>query len=258
MTYIDCHNHSLPQIDDGAKSIEMSFEMFKISQDDGISKIVLTPHHLNGAFTNNKDDLLKSFVELKLKAQKKFPDLELFLGSEVHLVESSADEIISGVAATYGDKGKAALIELPKHTIPLGADKVLTQLIYNGITPVIAHPERNTQLRKDLDPLREWISLGCKSQLTAMSCEGKFGSSIQEKCFEIIENGLAHVIASDAHRPEGRSPKLSPASNLIADRYGEAVERLFFYENPNRLLMGEDLSNIRATPIKKKKRFLWF
>jgi len=142
----------------------------------------------------------------------------------------------------------------------MGADKVLSQLIYNGITPVIAHPERNTQLRQDFSQLIEWIDMGCKSQLTAMSCEGKFGSKIQETSFKMIEEGLVHIIASDAHRPEGRSPKLSYAAELITKKYGTKIERLFFFENPQKLLLGEELLDVSPDLIKKpkKKRFLWF
>jgi len=258
--YIDCHNHSLPDIDDGAKNLDMAIEMLKIASADNISSIVLTPHHLNGAFTNNKHKLLEHFDKLKVAVESQVPNIDLFLGSEVHLVDSSADEIISGIAMTYANKGKAALIELPKHGIPMGAEQVLSQLIYNGITPVIAHPERNTQLRQDLTQLIEWVDMGCKSQLTAMSCEGKFGSSIQQTSFKMIEEGLVHIIASDAHRPEGRSPKLSPAAKLIAKKYGNEIERLFFYDNPKRLLTGQDLLNVSSDLIKKpkKKRFLWF
>ena len=48
MSFIDCHNHSLPYIDDGAKDIEMSLEMLRIAQNNQISDVILTPHHLNG------------------------------------------------------------------------------------------------------------------------------------------------------------------------------------------------------------------
>jgi len=42
--YIDSHNHSLPNIDDGAKNLEMALEMLKVASLDNISSIVLTPH----------------------------------------------------------------------------------------------------------------------------------------------------------------------------------------------------------------------
>jgi len=176
--YIDCHNHSLPFIDDGAKDMDMAIKMLAVSYEDGVREVCLTPHHLNGVFMNKKTELLKPFIELKNVASKHFPDLMLHLGSEVHLVDRTADEVIKGAAITYADKGNAVLIELPTMSIPLGIESALQKMLDAGVTPVIAHPERNASLRNDISPLQSWVAMGCKSQLTAMSCEGKFGPDI--------------------------------------------------------------------------------
>jgi len=259
-TFIDCHNHSLPFIDDGAKSMKMGLEMLKISCDDGVKEIVLTPHHLNGAFINQKNQIHNAFNEFTEIAKKEIPNINLHLGSEIHLVESCAKEILDDLALTYGDQKKAALIELSKHNIPYGSEKVLGDLLYNGITPVIAHPERNSALRKDYSLLKEWIDMGCKAQLTAMSFDGDFGKSIQHISQRFIEEGLIHVIASDAHRPTGRSPILSKTAANVRERYSEEVAQTLFYENPKRLINGEDLLDIQIEDFKqnKKKRFKFF
>jgi len=162
----------------------------------------------------------------------------LHLGSEVHLVDRTADEVIKGAAITYADKGNAVLIELPTMSIPLGIESALQKMLDAGVTPVIAHPERNASLRNDISPLQSWVAMGCKSQLTAMSCEGKF--------------------ASDAHRPEGRSPVLSTSAAAVENEFGREVASLFFYENPCRLLKGEELLPCNVSSLKKKKRFFFF
>ena len=41
---IDIHAHILPAIDDGPKTIEESIEICKVAANDGIKKIVATPH----------------------------------------------------------------------------------------------------------------------------------------------------------------------------------------------------------------------
>ncbi|MFT6034312.1 MAG: protein-tyrosine phosphatase, partial [Arenicella sp.] len=45
---IDCHNHSLPFIDDGAVDLEMALAMLTVAEQSGTTDVVLTPHHLNG------------------------------------------------------------------------------------------------------------------------------------------------------------------------------------------------------------------
>ena len=41
---IDFHNHILPQIDDGSKSLEMSINMLRMAESQGIRDVVNTVH----------------------------------------------------------------------------------------------------------------------------------------------------------------------------------------------------------------------
>jgi Capsular polysaccharide biosynthesis protein len=49
---IDIHVHFLPGIDDGPASLEEALAMVKLAVTDGIQAAVVTPHHLNGVYTN--------------------------------------------------------------------------------------------------------------------------------------------------------------------------------------------------------------
>ena len=42
---IDLHNHVLPNVDDGSKSLEMSLEMLTHAADQGITDVVNTVHY---------------------------------------------------------------------------------------------------------------------------------------------------------------------------------------------------------------------
>lgn len=247
MHIIDTHNHSLFELDDGAKNLQMSLDMLKASEADGVKEVILTPHHLNGAFINLAGYIKNRFDSLKLHAELNNINVKLHFGSEVHLVPETVQHLVEGKALTYAGLGKAALVELPKHSIPMGTDSILSELIYHGITPIIAHPERNTSLRADPGQLKEWVAFGCKSQVTGQSCTGFFGHDLQKTAFDMISAGLVHTIASDAHRPRGRSPKLSDAAKSITEHYGRDICKVLFSENPSNLLNGNDLINI--TPI---------
>jgi tyrosine-protein phosphatase YwqE len=56
-----------------------------------------------------------------------------------------------------------------------GTRDVLFQLFLNGITPVLAHPERNLALQRNPDILSDLVTMGCLVQLTAMSITGELG-----------------------------------------------------------------------------------
>ena len=45
ITLIDFHNHVLPNIDDGSKSMDMSLEMMKHAAEQGITDVVNTVHY---------------------------------------------------------------------------------------------------------------------------------------------------------------------------------------------------------------------
>ena len=81
---IDCHNHSLPGIDDGAKDRAMSIEMLKVSEACGVKDVILTPHHGNGSFDNYRDQVRQATVELQMALEAEDISLRLHPGSELH------------------------------------------------------------------------------------------------------------------------------------------------------------------------------
>ena len=247
MNIIDTHNHSLPGIDDGAKDLNMALEMLRVAQNSGTTDVILTPHHLNGVFNNFADDVKKATEGLRVAASNEGIEIKLHIGSEIHLVPETVEHLVENKALTYCGLGKAALIELPKTSIPTGVESILSELIYHNITPVIAHPERNSTLRSDIGPLREWVDFGCKAQLTGASCSGKFGKEIQAVSYTMISERLVHIIASDAHRPQGRSPSLSLALQSISQEFGANTAELLFARNPRALLEGKALENLTVS-----------
>ena len=91
---IDIHNHSLPYIDDGAKDVNMSIQMLKVASDSGTSDIVLTPHHLNGAFINFASDVIENTRKLQNKVNELNIPIKLHFGSEIHLVPETTEHLI--------------------------------------------------------------------------------------------------------------------------------------------------------------------
>ncbi|WP_309545160.1 CpsB/CapC family capsule biosynthesis tyrosine phosphatase, partial [Halobacillus trueperi] len=64
---IDIHSHILPGVDDGAQTIEESIQMAEAAVKDGITHIVATPHHNNGAYNNYKNNIKIQVAELNRK-----------------------------------------------------------------------------------------------------------------------------------------------------------------------------------------------
>ena len=51
---IDIHNHILPNLDDGSKSLNMSIDMLECAADQGITEVVSTVHYQHPKFENIK------------------------------------------------------------------------------------------------------------------------------------------------------------------------------------------------------------
>jgi protein-tyrosine phosphatase len=257
---IDCHCHILPGIDDGAHRPETSRQMAVSAIRGGTTGIICTPHHLNGVYTNSADSVRHALDGLRSDLADAGMSLALYPGAELHLVPELPSRVLDGTAMTYNDRGKAALVELPKAAVPMGTESILEQLLYRGVTPVIAHPERNLILARREERLAEWIDWGCKVQLTAQSCSGGFGERLQRISRRWLERGWVHLIASDAHRPAGRSPDALAAGRAIAAEWlGEDAATLLTRENPRRLLEGEDLVSLAPrTTAPTRPRWLGF
>lgn len=241
----DLHCHILPGIDDGARDLPQALAMARIAVDDGIETVFATPHHLNGVYRNPADSVRAGVARLQAALDAEGIALKLLPGAENHLVPELPKALREGSALTLGDFGRAALVELPVHEIPIGAEELLDNIRGHGIVPIIAHPERNTSLRRNPDRLADWVGAGCLAQVTAQSCTGRFGEAVQLGSRTMIDRGLIHFVASDAHRDRRRIPQIEPARAQVAEWTNEAVATLICKTFPAAVAAG-DLPDVNA------------
>lgn len=252
--FTDCHCHILPGIDDGARDLAMALEMVRVALASGTRAIITTPHHLSGSFRNTREDILAAVAEFREILAREEIALEVHPGSELHLTDDLADRIKDREAMTYNDAGQHALVELPAQFVPNGTEQILEKILYSGCTPVIAHPERNSELCAHPERAMEWVSWGCCLQLTAQSIAGDFGNRIQSVSREFIRRGQVHLVGSDAHRPQGRSPNLRNGYATLTGWVGEQGADLLTQINPRKLLSGEKLSPLSAAVDSQRPR----
>jgi len=115
-------------------------------------------------------------------------------------------------------------------------------LLTVGVRPVLAHPERNSAIRRRPERLRHFVEQGCYVQVDAPSLLGDHGQEARRAALRWIEAELVHVVASDAHGLRARPPKLRRAWEDVVRAYGEAVARALFIENPKAIVEGRDLA----------------
>ncbi|WP_232222251.1 tyrosine-protein phosphatase [Thioalkalivibrio paradoxus] len=250
---VDIHAHLLPGIDDGAKNLQQALNMARLAVADGTRALVVTPHHLNGVYRNPADGVRGHCASLRAALRREGIDLAIFPGSECHLVPELPAALVAGSALTVADRGRAVLVELPVHHVPFGATEILEELIAMGLQPIIAHPERNAEVAASPDMLAEWVAMGCLGQITAQSCNGRFGPRVQQAAESMVRQGLVQIVASDAHRDSRRVPELSQGRVMLERWVGSAAACLMAEDFPRALVAGdpvetERLDNVRQPP----------
>jgi protein-tyrosine phosphatase len=74
---IDIHCHILPGVDDGAQSLSDSLNMARKAVEQGIHKIVATPHHLTSSYENPKQSIIDRVKDLNAALREEKIDLEV-------------------------------------------------------------------------------------------------------------------------------------------------------------------------------------
>ena len=205
---VDLHCHILPGRDDGAEDLDEALEMSRRAVADGITDLVATPHAQDGLHENRRIDVLSAVERLQGELDRERIPLHLHPGMEVHLHVELLDNLGAGHLLTLCDGHKHLLLELPALSIPSCTEAILYELQVLGVTPIIAHPERNLALQEHPERLAEWVADGSVAQLTGGSLLGKFGRAAQRTAEEMVLHDWVHLIASDGHSAARRRPLL--------------------------------------------------
>ena len=237
---IDIHSHILPGIDDGPSTLDESLRMARIAVEDGIEIMIATPHSLNGSYVNWRPQILSACAEFNEALKKHHISLTVLPGSEVHLSPEIMDALEKNQLMTLNDTGRYLSLELPDQFIPQSVIEFIKQLKKRKITPIISHPERNKAIQHNVDLLYDFILSGALSQISAGSLTGSFGSHALHSCQSIIERKMIHFMASDAHSPKARPPKLQTAFKRLCSIAGKSQAERIIFKAPQAVLEGKE------------------
>ena len=96
--FIDIHNHILPGIDDGPKSLNESVEMARCYVSVGITQIITTPHFIPGtAWAAGIHRIAEKIEELTACLQKEEIPLHIYPGMEIAYHKKLLDRFDKGL-----------------------------------------------------------------------------------------------------------------------------------------------------------------
>ncbi|WP_436938448.1 tyrosine-protein phosphatase [Staphylococcus xylosus] len=251
---IDMHNHILIDIDDGPQSLTAAIDLLKQAKREGITDIIATPHHLHPKYSNDIHTVKEKINELKLNEEIRNLNINFYAGQEIRVTDRVIDDINNGNIEGINNSNYL-LLEFPSNEVPHYSKQLFYELQTMGYIPIIAHPERNKAIVQNLDLLFELINGGALSQLTTSSILGDLGSNVRRISLKIMDNNLAHFIASDAHSATTRPfvmKQLFKGKKL--KKYYEELER--YLNNGTLVINNERIPKLIPTRDYKQKK--WF
>lgn len=243
---IDLHCHLLPGIDDGAPDVETALEMARVAVADGIEVIACTPHIFPGLYDNTGPDILRRVVELQAQLDEAEIPLRLVAGCDAHLTPNMVAELASGHIPTIAGS-RYFLFEPPHHVAPPRLEESVMATLAAGYVPIITHPERLSWIESHYEVIKQLGRAGAWMQLTAGAVTGRFGKRPQYWAERMLDEGLVHLLATDAHNLRNRKPQLSGAVEAVTARLGARAARDMVLTRP--LLVLENASPSRAPTL---------
>lgn len=234
---VDIHCHILPEVDDGPPSWEMAIEMCRMAAEDGIDHIVATPH-ANSKYSYDRDYLQSVLNELQRRVTDR---IVLSLGCDFHFSYENIQAALSNPGRFTISDTRYLLVEFSDYSIPPTTGENLSNLIARGLTPILTHPERNPLLQQTPQIVCEWVTLGCLVQVTGSALTGRWGRRARATAEWLMENDAVHVIASDAHGTQDRTPVLAEARKAAEEIVGVLKAAAMVEGNPRAIVSGYEL-----------------
>lgn len=238
---IDTHCHLLPKLDDGPSNWAESLDLVKLLVKDGITSVIATPHQL-GMFDNaHAIDTIRLYTDdLNTRLKEAGVNLMVYPGAEVRVDMRIGRMLSEGRLVTLADQGKMLLLELPSDVL-IDITGLIKDLKKKGLTTVIAHAERLLYLQSNPGMLSNWREAGVEIQITAAGLLGDWGSKVSHHAWQLVLQGHASLLSTDAHDNGIRRPRLQEAAAAVSAKLGGHITHRLTVENPQNIIDGKEL-----------------
>jgi protein-tyrosine phosphatase len=223
--------------------------MLRLAAGNGTTDIVASPH-ANNEFKFDPEIVASKVEELRAAVNG---SIRIHTGCDFHLSFDNIQDSLWNPAKYAINHKRYVLVEFSDLLIPKTTDDVFYQMQASGMIPIITHPERNLLLQKRIDKLALWAESGCLLQVTALSFLGRFGKQAKAFADKLLMQGLAHIVASDAHDTKYRPPLLNEAYAYVVKACGQERAERLFVTNPGAVLTGAPVVNVHEPPAQPRK-----
>lgn len=194
---LDIHNHLLPGIDDGSKSVEESILLIKGMKEVGIKRAIATPHIMANMYPNTKETIKSAYDKLYTQLKDKNIEFEIGFAAE-HMIDDELTDIIEKDKLCLLPNNHV-LIEMSYLQESQNLFLIIRDLQEKGLQPILAHPERYNYYHQNFKMFETIKNSGCMLQLNLLSITRYYGEHVKAVALSLIKSGMYDFVGTDLH-----------------------------------------------------------
>ena len=238
--FIDLHSHILPALDDGAGNMDKTKEMLQIAYEEGIRRIIATPHFFASKKSASIERMEETIREVECRMMQWGFYIKIYQGNEIYYRSEVPELLEAGKIATLAGS-QYVLVEFDPMTEYSYLRDGLLKLDSYGYIPIIAHVERYECLFEKKERLQRIKDHGGLIQVNASSFQGGLFDEIAKRARYIMKNDLLDFVGTDAHSTGKRSPRMKDTADYIYRKLGREKAEKILELNPKAVIKGEGI-----------------
>jgi len=226
--FVDIHNHILPGIDDGAKTVDESIALIKGFSEFGIGSFVATPHIMHDYYPNNENTILKSLALLNNSLKMNgLDDISIEAAAE-HMIDSNFETLLEENKVMPLQKNYL-LVEMSYLQASINFDQAIEKIAEKRLFPILAHPERYIFFHNKMKKYKKLKDKGILFQLNLLSLGEFYGKDVQQNALKLLDADLINFMASDVHNMNQlRGLKEIKVSNKLLETLRPIIEKTIY------------------------------
>lgn len=223
---VDIHNHILPGIDDGAKTVDDSLELLKGFSEFGMTNFICTPHIMHNHYDNTPNTINKAYDKLSRELDKNgMQDTKIQCAAE-HMIDDNFENILENekIMPLQNDY---LLVEMSFLQPSLNFDVSIEKIAQHRYFPILAHPERYMYYHGKYGKYPSMKTKGILFQLNLLSLTtDSYGPEVEKVADKLLEDGLIDFVGTDVHnkRQLGLLKEIKVSKKLLTRLY-PVIER---------------------------------
>lgn len=245
---IDLHTHILPNIDDGSRSIDETFNLLKEAKEAGFEKVVLTSHYMEKYYETEIAEREVWIKAIQQNLDTKGIDIDLILGNEIYFTENIIKLLEDAKASTLNNSSYV-LFELPINVEPLNLYDIIYEMIQYKLVPVLAHPERYSFVQKEPELVYDLIKKGVLMQANYGSIIGEYGEKARIVVEKFLQNNMIHFLGTDVHRQNTIYKNMPEILETLKQTIGEERLNILTTVNPDLAIHNKRIDISEPIPV---------